>query len=444
MMGNRIADPEVRGATDANAPGGTRAKANQLLALALALLATALSGRLLLISYQSAAEPAHGFVSHYAASRLLLEGVRVPVFYDDARMVQEVQRFEPGVTDMFGANPPTMAFAALPVAWMDYPTARLTWTLLSAVAWLVAVFWLCRACHLPAIWTAGAVAIAAVFQPALEHMRHGQFHVLVLVLVLIAWRFLKRRPRRAGACLAIASVVKTGALLLWPMLVVRRRWRAIDSGVITTLLILLATIPFAGLSAWALFFYKATDLVQGGSFSVTAYQTVHSLVRRLTVVDSQWNPAPAFPFEYGAIAATVLAGVILVIALMLIDRRRDHDLAFAGFSALSLALLPQSLDYHYVLAMFPIVVLLSRLHDRPKSISFVLLGLATFMIAAALPHNSPRLADGAIAILAYPKLYGALILAGLCLFIPASATNEDEVSAPSTPAMSAGTSASSV
>jgi hypothetical protein len=228
------------------------------------------------------------------------------------------------------------------------------------------------------------------------------------------------------------------------MLVVRRRWRAIDSGVITTLLILLATIPFAGLSAWALFFYKATDLVQGGSFSVTAYQTVHSLVRRLTVVDSQWNPAPAFPFEYGAIAATVLAGVILVIALILIDRRRDHDLAFAGFSALSLALLPQSLDYHYVLAMFPIVVLLSRLHDRPKSISVVLLGLATFMIAAALPHNSPRLADGAIAILAYPKLYGALILAGLCLFIPASATNEDEVSAPSTPAMSAGTSASSV
>jgi hypothetical protein len=105
-------------------------------------------------------------------------------------------------------------------------------------------------------------------------------------------------------------------------------------------------------------------------------------------------------------------------------------------------LVPQSLDYHYVLAIFPIVVLLSRLHERPKSTSFVMLGLATFAIAAALPYNSPRLADGAIAMLAYPKLYGALILAGLCLFIPATATPEDEITGPSTVAMRAGTSAS--
>jgi hypothetical protein len=305
------------------------------------------------------------------------------------------------------------------------------------------VFWLCRTCKLPAVWTAGTLGLAAVFQPALEHMRHGQFHVLVLVLVLIAWRYLNRRPRRSGLTLAFAAIVKTGALLLWPMLIVRKRWRAVDSGIMTTLVLLLASIPFAGLTAWVLFFYKASDLARGGSFSVTAYQTVHSLVRRLTVFDPQWNPQPAFPFQDGAIAGGVVAGLILVTALILIDRRRDHDLAFAGFSALSLALMPQSLDYHYVLAIFPIVILLSRLHDQPRTVAFAMLAVATIAIAAALPYNSPRLSSGLIAILAYPKLYGALLLAGLCVLpVAALRIDEDAVSAPSTAARSGGTSAS--
>jgi hypothetical protein len=105
--------------------------------------------------------------------------------------------------------------------------------------------------------------------------------------------------------------------------------------------------------------------------------------------------------------------------------------------------MPQSLDYHYVLAIFPIVVLLSRLHDQPRTVAFAMLAVATIAIAAALPYNSPRLSSGLIAILAYPKLYGALLLAGLCVLpVAALRTDEDAVSAPSTAARSGGTSAS--
>ncbi|MGH7501624.1 MAG: glycosyltransferase family 87 protein [Longimicrobiales bacterium] len=416
MMENGVADPGRPGVTDANAPGAGRAKAARLAALGLAVIAAVLAGRLLLIAYRAAADPAHGFVSHYTASRLVLEGADISTFYDDARMTREVQRFEPGVTDFFGANPPTMAFTAMPVAWLDYSTARLVWTLLSTVVWLAIVFWLGRTCRLPDSWVAGLVALAALFQPALEHARHAQFHVVpVLLLVLVAWRTLKRRPRLAGASLAAALVLKTSGLLFWPLLIARRRWQALDGGIVLFLVALLASLPVGGAAAWVLFGYRAAGLAQSGSLSVTAYQTLHGLVRRLTVTDPQWNPSPAIPFEYGAIAGTVLAVVLLIVALILIDRRRDHDLAFAAISALSLALMPHSLDYHYVLAIFPIAVLLSRLHAQPRSVAFWLLALATFLIAADLPYRSPRLADGVIALIAYPKLYGALLLAGLAL-----------------------------
>jgi hypothetical protein len=444
MMENQVADPGVPGVTDANSPGAGRAKARRITAVGLALVAAVLAGRLLVLAYLGADEPAHGFVGHYTASRLVLEGTNVTTIYDDARMIQEVHRFEPGVTDVFGANPPTVAFAALPVAWMDYPTARLVWILLNTVAWLVAVYWLARVCQLPGEWAAGLVGVAALFQPAIEHMRHGQFHVLVLLLVLVAWRALKRRPRLAGASLGLALVLKAAGILFWPMLIMRRRWRVLDGGFVVVLLALLASIPVAGLAAWILFGYRAVALAQGGSLSVTAYQALPGLVRRLTMADPQWNPSPAIPFEYGAIAGAALAVVLVIIALILIDRRRDHDLAFAAFSALSLALVPVSLDYHYVLAIFPIAVLLGRLHARPASVSFVVLAVATLAIAADLPYRSPRLADGVFAVLAYPKLYGALLLAGLCLLGARTAADRDEagVTSPSSPATRAGTLAS--
>jgi hypothetical protein len=38
------------------------------------------------------------------------------------------------------------------------------------------------------------------------------------------------------------------------------------------------------------------------------------------------------------------------------------------------------------------------------------------LIALDLPYRSPRLADGAWALLAYPKLYGAWLLWGLAIW----------------------------
>jgi hypothetical protein len=71
---------------------------------------------------------------------------------------------------------------------------------------------------------------------------------------------------------------------------------------------------------------------------------------------------------------------------------------------------PVSLDYHYVICLLPIAVLLSRLESASRGVQGGLLLFAALLIGVDLPYRSPRLADGWLALLAYPKLAGALLL----------------------------------
>ncbi len=107
----------------------------------------------------------------------------------------------------------------------------------------------------------------------------------------------------------------------------------------------------------------------------------------------------------------VLLGVSTVVALA----RRHADLLFAASVLLGLVLSPVSLDYHYVMALLSIALLLSHWQDHMVSWEGLTLTAGAILIAVDLPYRSAELADGAWALLAYPKLYGALLLWGLAL-----------------------------
>ena len=93
--------------------------------------AAALGIRMSVWLAHSVGQPSHGFVSHYAASRLVLEGRDVARFYDDAWFRSQVARFEPTVIDLYGANLPTTSLLLLPLAPLDYHSARTLWTTLT-------------------------------------------------------------------------------------------------------------------------------------------------------------------------------------------------------------------------------------------------------------------------------------------------------------------------
>ena len=360
--------------------------------------------------------PAHGFVSHYTAGRLLLEGENVARFYDDDWFAAQVRRFEPTVIDLYGANLPTMALFMTPIAALEYRPARAVWAGVSYLGLLFLLVFLARLCRLGPIWTPIYIGLGLAFQPVHENLVHAQMYVAVLALAGVAWSGFRRASApRLGMPLGTLFCWKTAGLMYWPMLIAARRLRAFVWATLTVILISVASLALMGFDAWVAYFSAARELSGDASLSVTAYQTQLSLVRHLFVYDTRWNPAPLvnLPAVASVLSVTLVCALLGSTAFVAWKRRSD-DLIFAAFSALTLILSPVSLDYHYTLALLPLAILLTDVRAHPISALVVMIG--ALLIAADLPFRSPQLAPGALSLFAYPKLYGAYLLWGVALW----------------------------
>ena len=171
----------------------------------------------------------------------------------------------------------------------------------------------------------------------------------------------------------------------------------------------------AGVEAWQTYFQVLPDLAAQPKWSVTAYQTLNGFFRHLLVFDAAWNPAPLVDApglgrwlpHLSFVAITGLG------AYMAIKKQDQPDLVFAVFVIANILLSPFSSDYHYTLMLLPLAILAAWVQKQPGPWPWLVLGLSVVLMANPLPHQSPRLAAGALALLAYPKLYGAVLLGGL-------------------------------
>jgi hypothetical protein len=74
------------------------------------------------------------------------------------------------------------------------------------------------------------------------------------------------------------------------------------------------------------------------------------------------------------------------------------------------------LDYHYVLILIPVLIILDWLRQNPSKIFWILFIIFYLLIAVFIPYISPKVTGSLLALFAYPKLYGAIGLLILMLF----------------------------
>ena len=372
---------------------------------------------LVLATWRSVTRRSHGFVSHYTASRLVMEGVDGAQLYDDAWFRGQVKRFEPTVSDFYGANMPTTSLLLVPLAWMDYRPARAIWVAVSLIGLTAAAVVVVLQLKLHGAWIPAFLGLTFSFQPVNENLTHGQMYVLVLVVLVVAWiGYRRRRPGTFGGAVGSLLVAKTAALMMWPLLLVERRWRALAWGGGVVFAGALVSSVVLGAGAWTAYLDAARRLPASGHLSVTAYQTQLSFFRHLFVYDVRWNPNPLADIPMlGQGLPIVGLGVLLAVSAWYAYRRGGSDPVFAAFVLLGLIVSPVSVDYHYVIALLPIGILLSQFRGQLRSWPGLILITGILLIAADLPYRAVRLAPGAWAFFAYPKLYGALLLWGLAL-----------------------------
>ncbi|HEX9370956.1 MAG TPA: glycosyltransferase 87 family protein [Roseiflexaceae bacterium] len=388
-----------------------------------------------------------GFAVYYTAAHVLArEPWAMPRIYDNAWFAAQLNQVAmPGIYDIFFYNPPTMSLILLPLIGLGPAAVRLIWPLLGLPLLLGGLALLARALALPARWGMWAAPACLLYAPVTENIATGQVYLLLFFLLcagfwalaapaddssprmlaerrfLRSWRPLRLRPNHnlsAGLVLGLMLALKTAGAWLWPLLLVGRRWRALAWAAACAAGFALATLPWIGVVSWRMYLALLPELVRDPKRYVTAYQTVTSLFGHLLVYDARLSPAPIADLP-GLARTLTLAVTLAALALSAWWARLDDErqvvraLSLALCTALIVTNTPFAEGYHYTLAL-PALLTATwwAWHARTSRRVWAALALAGLLIGAPLPYKSAGVQAGWLALLAYPRVYGAYLLWG--------------------------------
>jgi glycosyl transferase family 87 len=396
-----------------------------LTSLALAALAIYVA----LVALPIARTRASTFASYYVAAHVLaFRPADMSRIYDDDWFAAQVPEVGfAGIYAVFDVQPPTMSLIVLPLVWLPPLSARLVWTLLGPLWLLAGLVLLARALGEPAIWGLWALPVGLAYGPTRETIYFGQVYLLLFFLLCVVfWALARpevgwRSEASAGLAVGLMLILKTAGAWLWPLLFLAGRWRALICALVTATAVALISLPWIGAASWMAYIARTPELATAPRRFVTAYQTTTSLFGHLLVYDPQWNPTPVADAPLLARALT-MGVLLLTLALSVRWGRLSHPrhgvrvLTLALFTSLMVTSAPLGEGYHYALALPALLVAAWwawRGGSWSVSHNWVLWGvlaLAALLMAAPLPYQSPALALGWLALLAYPRVYGAYLL----------------------------------
>jgi alpha-1,2-mannosyltransferase len=309
-------------------------------------------------------------------------------------------------------NPPPNTLLVFPLAWLDLATARIIWTAFNLILLLGALVLLTEITRLTPFVAVLLGALSLVAAPVVENMRHAQAYIFLLFLYSLAlWGLTRGRKAWVGSALAISLAVKASGLPLWLLLAVRREWRALFVGILTLGILASASVVISGPDIWLAYTRTVPQLAGAPTLALTAYQTTASFFQHLFHFDREYNPAPLADAPLLAVALTLALSLAALGVTLWASRLTRVWLGFAALTILSVILFPRAEDYHFVLMILPVYVVVGDLLVRGATRwlwGIAMLGCALLWLP--LPFEHPALSRGAVALFAYPRLYGSWLL----------------------------------
>lgn len=371
---------------------------------------------LLLISYflyfsvEHAFSKSNGFASYYTASRLLIEGENPTEYYNDEYFSSKVENYVPGIYEIYLVNLPTTTFLVLPFSVFDHETARSLWLTINILLLSLTIGFLIRGNKYYNGWLPFVLILFFSFQPLYANVVAAQAYILIFCgLTVIFVGYMKGDRKLPGIVTGLIVILKSAGTYLLLLFIIRKNWKNLLWSVITIIFLFLVTIPFLGFDSWIAYSNKLMNYSSSPTLSVTAYQTIHSFFAHLFIFDAKWNPEPIINLEIVGILLTIVSSlIILALTIFSIIKHKKPDLAFGLFVIAGLILNPASIDYHYMLILVPVLILIDWLRRNPSKYLWILFGVSFVLIALKIPYVSPKVTGGYLALFAYPKLYGAV------------------------------------
>lgn len=358
----------------------------------------------------AAARLTNGFLAYYVGAQIIKNGEPGSRLYDDEWFSARVREASGGqVTDIYLANPPVLAVAWVPFAYLTVERARVLWVGLS-VLWLAIAVGLV-ATQLSGSWRlSGLVGITALFTlpaPAREQFLLGQIYAFLLLLHVIGWRaYTRRQDAVAGIALGLAIALKLSGWPIGLLMLTQRRWTAVWSSIATAIGVAAVTLPWAGIESWRTFFFVAVPrALRRPSATLTVYQDTSGFWQHWLRYDPHLNPHPVF--NAPALAGILTIGTATVACFALIASRRPAYVSFAAAVALVELLSPAADQYHYIVLLLPLAVLWHESWLLRSRAALCAACVATLLIAWPMNYKAPHPAWALL--LSYPRLIGGWI-----------------------------------
>jgi hypothetical protein len=178
--------------------------------------------------------------------------------------------------------PPLTAELVAPLTALPPRAAASLWLALSAIAAIVAAWWLALSLESSYRWPL-ALGGLLFFVPPLTTLHAGQINLFLLTSLAFAlWAFTRRKPIWLGVGLGIGVSLKVIPLALVGYLLWRRQWCALLVAVLVVGVLLLAAVPLIGWDGLASYGRSAILLGEPGRlFAQPANQTFNAFFARL-------------------------------------------------------------------------------------------------------------------------------------------------------------------
>jgi Glycosyltransferase family 87 len=368
------------------------------------------------------------FPNYLTAATIVADGGPADRLYDTSWFQEQMRRYRIGVPSegKFSPFPPPTALLLLPLTRLQPIDALRVVTLCSLLSLIVSIVLLAKVLSWRLLDTAIFVLLSGY--AVVTGLRFGQPYILVsLSCILGYYAYLERRPLLAGICFGLFAPIKYFSVPLLAYFAFRKQGKLALSGVMTILLVAVASIVTLGWRIHASFLsilgnHLVGRLAMQDPFTAT-FQSFDTLFRRLFIFDSTSNPLPLWSMPGLQAAGTVVTKLALCAAALatLVKLARNGIGAVAPsigiLGILTLLLAPATATYHFALLWLPVGLLIQfALQKRATGCAYFILG--TYALIGVFPYGLTAGFEGrgGLSVLAYPRLWLLLAMFMACLF----------------------------
>ncbi len=271
----------------------------------------------------------------------------------------------------FNAHPPSSILVMIPWSMLDYRAALLAWNLLSLGMLVASLEIIRRSLELPL--TLELIAPAVIFlllsHPLLMQLFHGQWNLILLLLVTAAWAAERSgRPAWAGVLLGAATAIKLFPGFLFLYFLTRRRWTAVIAGVLAFGMLTGLTAALLGPEVYRVYFREVLPKLAPVRSSWYNASLVGFWTRLFDPATAEVHVVPLWRSVMAVRVAVLLSGLAVIITLAPVVRDANTlgalDNAFGLAVTGMLLVSPITWDHSLLLLLLPISILA---HDPPPS-----------------------------------------------------------------------------